>query len=160
LKFTKLKAVGIAAGVAALAFITTPANAVTITDGSGVDFDAGCVLGDPTAAAPEPNNVGSPGGGCTFTTYDGSTDSTDFSTVEVTSATHANTWNGQLVATFNVDGNIPAAGSTTNPLFGAADLPDNKFVASATRRCTRTGIARPTLLTRLAPGILPARCTA
>ena len=136
MKFTKMKAAGIAAGVAAFAFIGTPATAgsVTVTDGDGVDFDAACVVGT-SATTPGPNNIvsdpasndpgGAPAGdGCEgVSNYDGLTESTDFNdvTVDITS--------GTIKATFDVDGAIPLAGSTCNPATGGCvDLPNNSFV--------------------------------
>jgi hypothetical protein len=136
LKFTRLKAVGIAAGVAAFAFIGTPAQAgsTTAADADGVDFDASCLVGSPSAPPSTPNNVPSPGtnANCLVGTYDGSTESTDFNSVTLSSSSVSHgASDTRLSATFDVDGAIPAAGSTCNPQIGGAgcaDLPDKSFV--------------------------------
>jgi hypothetical protein len=111
---------------------------VNIADADGVDFDAACLVGSPSAPPATPNNVPSPGtnGNCLIGTYDGSTESTDFNAATVgLESNQVDTLNSpsdtQLVATFAVDGPIPAAGSTCNPQIGGAgcaDLPDNSFV--------------------------------
>jgi len=113
-----------------------------LLDPDGVDVDAGSVIGDPTKfTVPDPNIIKSPGaaggswqggdGADGISTYDGSTETTDFSSFSlldnnVSSGAHSNT---QLVATFDVDGTIPGG---IAPL-AAADLPDASFVAFSYR---------------------------
>jgi len=139
LKFTKLKAVGIVAGVAALAFITTPASAGSsaITDVSGVDNDAACQIGNPTnVTAPAPNYIpspGAPGGslgvpaggdGCDgISTYGDSAETVDLRNVDLSFT------GGKLTAAFTVDGTIP--GGTAS--LATADLPDASYVAFSYR---------------------------
>ena len=120
------------AGAAALAMVTvtdTSALAVTITDGDGVDYDAACLVSDPFAPPPGPTSVGSPGAGCRgLNMHDGRTDATDLSSVSLSSqAVYRSASDRRLVATFTVDGPIPAAGSRTPPLFGGIDLSDRVF---------------------------------
>ena len=118
-KFTKMWAAGIAAGVAAFALTSGPASAwhtvaPPVADPSGVDFDAACVIG-------RASSVESPfGDGCDgISTYDGSTESTDLRSVDLKKNAA-----GQLEATFTVDGPIPPAGSqATTPALGTADPP-------------------------------------
>src|SRR5688500_12775526 len=83
---TRLGLVVLAA--AALTATTTTASQAAgttgpIVDGSGVDYDAACVLRNPLALAPPPNSIASPGGvGCPgVSLYDGSTESTDINNV-------------------------------------------------------------------------------
>jgi len=115
------------------------------TDASGVDVDATCVLGDPTKLTNAGENYiqspGNPGGtwqrdpvtgqignGCDgVSTYDGSTETTDFRKVTLsTNGVGRGTWSTtQVTAAFNVDGPIPAAGPGAA---SAADLPDASFV--------------------------------
>jgi hypothetical protein len=138
LRFTRLKAMVVAAGVAALALIgSTPASAGSVTtyDAFGaVDFDAACVLGtDPNV--PEANNIGSPGAGCTgVTSYDGSTAATDLYEVTMDSTALGTNNDVQLGAEFLVAGVAPMPGTTTcNPQVGGPgcfDLPNNQFVGA------------------------------
>ena len=108
-------------GLGALSLTTAPAKAgtTTIFDGDGVDYDPACVVGGFTTPPPA-NGTGSPGGSpCALTTYDGTTELSDISDVALSSAS-----NGDIIATFTVDGTIPAPGSTS---FAAADLPSGDF---------------------------------
>jgi hypothetical protein len=127
LKFTKLKAVGIAAGVSVFALLSGPAHAgsTSTTDASGTDYEPGCVA-DASTTPPPPNHWGN-GNKCTVSTSDGSVTSIDLTNnASVTpSALGLSFANGQLTATFHVAGPIPAAGSTN---LGAADLPGSNFV--------------------------------
>jgi len=122
-----------------------PAGGGAVLDADGVDVDAACQIGDPTKLTNAPPNYikspGSAGGtwtggdGCDgISSYDGSTESTDFKKVTLSTnglgsaqGPHSNT---QVTATFNVDGTIPAPCSV--PAAGctpaAADLPDASFV--------------------------------
>jgi hypothetical protein len=139
-KFTRLKAAGVAAGVAAFAFIGTHASAhasagVTSSDGSGVDFDAACLIGDPSAPPATPNNVPSPGANsaCLVGTYDGSTESTDLNNVSLSTngVDNVGPSDNQLVARWGLDAQLPPAGGACNPQVGGPgcpDLPDSSFV--------------------------------
>ena len=122
-------------GGSGLAFVNTPTNAAPFDDGTGVDFDAACILGNPAAPTPTPNYIpspGAPGGslalppagdGCDgISLYDGDTESTDLRNVDLFKNAA-----GQLEASFSADGGIPAAGSATPPALGAG-LPNNFFV--------------------------------
>lgn len=116
---------------------TPPARAgtVTITDGSGVDYDAACLMSNPLAPTPGPNSIGSPGtsSACSLGTYDGSTESTDIRNVSLSSqAVSHGVSNVQLVATCETDKIIPLAGSTSVPV-GASnpDLPAGYFLGSS-----------------------------
>jgi hypothetical protein len=110
-----------------------------ISDASGVDYDAACQVGT-SITPPAPNSYASPGGtGCQgVSLYDGSTESTDFSSVQLESV------GGDLKATFDTDKNIPAAGSTN---INDADLPAANFVGfglKALFQNPRTQNNRPT----------------
>jgi len=76
--------------------------------------------------------------------YDGSTETTDLRAV-----TLGRSSGNQLVATFTVDGPIPAAGSTFTPaLYGSADLPDGRYNAFAYKamfqnRAVQTNVDNP-----------------
>ena len=129
MKSRKARAGGIVAGVIALSSVTIPANAIVappIGDPSGVDFDPACVVRFHSAQVGAADDVPSPGtnDNCLVGTYDGSTESIDFRSVNLSGT------NGQLVAEFDVDGAIPPAGSTCNPQIGGAacaDLPSTTF---------------------------------
>jgi hypothetical protein len=116
---TALAVVGV---TAAFAFTAPPATAGTtgvINDAPGVDYDAACVK-DTSSSPPSANSISSgPGAaGCQgVTTYDGSTTSTDLTSVSLQSTTT----NGlSLKGTWTVAGSLPAPGST---VFGALDMP-------------------------------------
>jgi hypothetical protein len=135
LRFTRLKAFVIAAGVAALALInTTPASAgsaTTFDSSTGVDFDAACLVGNPSAPPATPNNVPSPGtnSACLVGTYDGSTEATDI--YETTMDSTAVGTDVMLAAEWAIQSPLPNAGSTCNPQVGGPgcpDLPNNSFV--------------------------------
>jgi hypothetical protein len=107
-------------------------------DASGVDFDAACLVGEPTRLTPSgPNNVPSPGSytDCLFGTYDGSTESTDLNRVTLASTGVDNPGpsDDQLVATWRLDAPLPPAGGQCNPAVGGPgcpDLPNNSFVGT------------------------------
>src|SRR5687768_4455978 len=145
MRHVHLRVAVVVAMVVPLVFINRPALAglVSVTDASGVDFDAACILSTDTATT-SANNIASPGapggslqggGGCeSLTTYDGRTEATDLRSAGLSSAavSHADS-NTQLTASWTADGVIPAAGSTCNPNTGlgtgpCADLPDRTFV--------------------------------
>jgi hypothetical protein len=152
LRFTRLKAAVIAAGVAAFAFIGSPATAGTVTtfDQFGaVDFDAACVLGTglDNGSVPEANNIptpGAPGGslgspaggdGCEgISTYDGSTAATDLYEVTMDSTALGTNNDVMLGAEFLVAGVAPMPGDMScNPQVGGPncfDLPNNQFVGA------------------------------
>jgi hypothetical protein len=152
LRFTRLKAAGIAAGVAAFAFLSSPALAGGGDDdfpppsgalNDGVDFDAACLVSAPLTT-PGPNNIESPGGtscggAVGVGSYDGSTETTDIGAFSLTKTNVVNgVSNTQLVASWTVDGCIPAAGSTANPALapatgGCPDLPNNSFAGGGLR---------------------------
>jgi hypothetical protein len=146
LRFTRLKAAVIAAGVAAIAFIGSPATAGSVTtfDQFGaVDFDAACLLGTglDNGTVPEANNIptpGAPGGslgvppggdGCeVVSTYDGSTAGTDLYEVTMDSTAVTNgPSNVQLGAEFLIAGLAPLPGNNCPTCF---DLPNSQFVGA------------------------------
>jgi hypothetical protein len=114
----------IAAAVALLALPGTPAQAgsTSITDASGLDFDAACVAST-SLAAPGPNSHASSGGsGCTgISLYDGSARTVDING-GVTLGTDAG---GRLLVSWPFGGSVPDGGSTD---LSAADLPSSNFV--------------------------------
>ncbi len=121
MKFNKLKAGALVAGIAAFTLLSGPAAQATgttgtIPDSSGTEWDPACILhtglNAPGAASPGASQ-------CEVTTYDGSEEA-----VDLQSASLASNASGQLVATFTVDQAIPPAGSS----LGAVDLPATNYV--------------------------------
>jgi hypothetical protein len=149
MRFTKWKAVGIAAGTAVLALMSGPSQAVGGTstrDAVGVDYDAACIVG---LGSTTPNA----GNDCHgLTTYDGSTTATDIGT-NVAGSTmncpplgnapadfclgsvlNATTGNTQMFGGIRVTAtSIPAPGSTTPPdgTTDSLDLPSPNFTGAA-----------------------------
>src|SRR5688500_18673449 len=112
---------------AAAAFVLpgSPATAVgttgAITDPSGVDYDAACIV-NTDRPTPGPNAIGSPGtsycaDGSGVSVYDNSTEATDIRSVSLASDVA-----GRFVATCELDQIVPA-GSTVQPAVGGADTP-------------------------------------
>ena len=121
----KLRVAAVAAVVSTLVLVGDPASAVTISDGTGVDYDAACVFN--TDAPPPPNSVGSPGtspcqDGSGLSIYDGRTEATDILGVHLASTTA-----GQFVATCELDQIVPAG--DPNPF--ALDRPADVFTGTS-----------------------------
>lgn len=80
------------------------AASFTVTDPSGVDYDAACTPRNQRPGPLAPNSYASPGGtGCLtgLSTYDGSTEATDLRLVSLSTSSL-----GELVASFRVDGSL------------------------------------------------------
>ena len=87
MRFTKLKAAGIAAGVAVFALMSGPAQATgssSNTDGAGVDYNPGCLISDPLAAPPAANAGGYACLLPALNTYDNSRGAEDLESVKRT----------------------------------------------------------------------------
>ena len=108
MKFTKLKAAGIAAGVAVFALMSSSAEGFatqTRADGPGTDYDPGCIL-----ATTLVNGANSRGACPGLSLYDGSRGAEDLAGVTLASGS------GQVTATYTLNtAAIPAAGSISVP---------------------------------------------